>query len=143
MKGLYHYTSTYHLPEILNSGFLKLTRGILDDYAVWFTTSDKATGNGLEGSIVDKSEIRFILKDIPAIKWKDYRKKIIRGENKLLKQRWADALEIDQKPHFWWLTNERITLDNVQAIENTKTGERVELPATIDDILLKLTTLKN
>jgi len=138
MKGLYHYTSTFHLPQIISSGELKLTRGILDDWAVWFTTSKDPSGNGLEGSCVDKYEIRFVMKDIPAMKWKDYKKKFTKGDNKVLKQKWADALEVNQKPGTWWLTTNFVTLDKVQAIENIKTGAKVNLPATIDEILGQL-----
>lgn len=138
MKNLYHYTSTYHLAKILSSGFLKLTQGILEDEAVWLTTSSKPEGNGLEGSVVDKSEIRFILKDVAALKWKDYKKKVIKGNNKLLKQQWAGALEVNQKPHTWWLSSNVITLDKVQAVENIKTGKLVNLPATVDQIFSEL-----
>ncbi|WPC42926.1 hypothetical protein [Clostridium sp. JS66] len=138
MKGLYHYTSTFHLPQILSCDYLKLTRGILDDYAVWFTTSITPSGNGLEGSVVDKGEIRFVMKDILAIKWKDYRKKFTKGKDRILREKWADALEVNQKPGTWWLTTDFVTLDNVQAIENIRTGIKIDFPAPIDEILDKL-----
>lgn len=127
MKGLYHYTSKVHLPFILNSGYLKLTRGILEDQVVWLTTSNESLGNGLEGSCVDKTEIRFILKDMHVISWKDYREKIIQGEDKELKQAWADDLEINQNPNAWYLFEYILPLELVAAIENTKTGKKIIL----------------
>lgn len=138
MKGLYHYTSTWHLPQILNDGYLRLTRGVIDDMAVWLTTTTTSIGNGLEGSVVDKGEIRFILKDIRVIRWRDYKKKIIRGKDIDYKKEYVNALETGQKPHTWWLVTDCIDLINVEAIENTKTGKRINLPATINEILKEL-----
>lgn len=126
MNGLYHYTSKFHLPLILKSGYLKLTQGILNDNVVWLTT-DTADGHGLEASCVDKKEIKFILKDIHVISWKDYREKIIQGEDKELKQEWADILEIDTKYNTWYLSEYILPLFLVKAIENTKTGKKITL----------------
>lgn len=126
MKNLYHYTSAWHLPQILQSRYLELTQGILEDEVVWLTTTSTPKQIWQEGSI-DKSDIRLVLKDIEAISWKYYRKKIIRGFNKQQKKKWADLLEKGNNPDLWWLSSERIPLERIESIENTKTGEKVNL----------------
>ncbi|MBU3142234.1 hypothetical protein [Clostridium sp. CF012] len=135
MKDLSHYTSTFHLLKILKSGYLNVSQGILDDAAVWLTTSKVPVQAWQEGSCVDKSEIRFILKDIKALKWCDYKKKYTKGSNKSEKQQWAKALEVDNVFKSWWLSEDIIPLEMVEAIENTKTGKKVILVDNYDNVL--------
>lgn len=86
---LFHYTSTHHLPRILEQGFLwrgdiPITRTSSygsEGYAVWLTICDKASSreHGLENPICDKTEIRFTFEadeDDPRLfKWSDYAKR--------------------------------------------------------------------
>ena len=64
---LYHYTSERHLRRILSAGYLKTVESNISfkrEHAgpdvVWLTTDETAErGLGLQGSNVDKTEIRF------------------------------------------------------------------------------------
>jgi hypothetical protein len=81
---LYHFTSAFHLPAILESGYLKTVESNVSfkrEHAgpdvVWLTTSPTPeAGNGLQGSAVDKSEIRFTVEvDKRSVhKWREWAK---------------------------------------------------------------------
>lgn len=77
---LYHYTSTAHLRGIGRYGLtvgdvptnLPLVEGKI---GIWLTTSPSAVNHGLEGSAVDKTEVRMAveLPDAkPLCKWDDW-----------------------------------------------------------------------
>lgn len=124
MKVLYHYTSTFHLPQIFQSKFLKLTESNLRldktmyKPVVWLTTVLEPTGQGLEGSIVDKTEVRITVEHKEKYKyWKVWSRK-----NKIPKI-WADSLERNQKPETWWVSTEEIPFEDIIMIENRYTGE--------------------
>lgn len=95
-KELYHYTSLYHLDTILEEGYLKLTPSNLREPknprienhklvsdsdnikpVVWLTStrySDKtADTTGLSGSVVDKTEVCFVINNVSNCKhWKTW-----------------------------------------------------------------------
>lgn len=123
---LYHYTSTYHLSQILESNYLKLTEGNLskeiENYkdVVWLTDMKEpnAFDLGLDGSPVDKTEIRITIARKNSFKyWKVWSRK-----NKIDKD-WAKILEKDRKPNNWWISEKIITTEDFLLIENVITGE--------------------
>lgn len=80
----YHYTSKVHVTNILKSGHLKLTESNLKPDVemykpvVWLTT--KAIPNdlelGLNGSVVDKTEVKIIVKPQKHFKtWTKFKKR--------------------------------------------------------------------
>lgn len=110
---LYHYTSTLHIGQIIDHGYLSrgdipLTNSLKygqEGHAVWFTTCDYANRNdhGLISPICDKSEIRFTA-DIPPsdprlFKWLEFARL-----NKV-KQGWYDVLNECGGGYAdtWWL----------------------------------------
>lgn len=135
---LYHFTSTYHLKMILESRFLKLTpsglketknprveNGILIDDnmnykpVVWLTDNDKPLGLGLEGSIVDKSEIRITLSK------NDHYKYWLGWANKnLMNKKWQKEF-IASTPQYksWYISEQLIPIEDIIIIENLKTGK--------------------
>lgn len=124
MKVLYHYTSMVHLPRILQAGFLKLTESNLRldrvgyKPVVWLTEDSNVVGHGLEGSSVDKTEVKITVEHKKSYDyWKAWSRK-----NKIPKQ-WAAALERKQKPETWWVSTTVIPLKDIIKIENRYTGE--------------------
>ena len=79
MTNFYHFTSTVHLPVILEAGLLKLTESNVDALiphagpdVVWLLDVPQIDHHhGLEGSAVDKTEVMFTV-DVPAINWLDW-----------------------------------------------------------------------
>lgn len=138
-KVLYHYTSTYHLPKILGSQYLKLTEsnlkppkseediiaynnGTLSLYkpVVWMTDIDTThdDGLGLTGSIVDKTEVKVTIKKQAYFKrWTEW------SEKNNINKNWARLLGKNKKPKSWWISEIPVKLNDVLKIENTKTGE--------------------
>jgi len=125
-RVMYHYTSTYHLPMILEDGFLKPTESNLRadienvKNVVWLTDLYEPTpyGLGLVGSIVDKSEIRITITRSKKYKfWKVWSR-----QNKINKE-WAKILEKDRNPNNWYISEKPIPIDDFIMIENVKTGE--------------------
>lgn len=135
---LYHFTSTYHLMMILETGFLKLTPSglketknprivngkLIDDNmdykpVVWLTDSDQPLGLGLEGSTVDKSEIRITL-----LKKENYKYWLGWANNNLMNKKWQKEF-IASTPQYktWYVSEQVIPLNDVLKIENLKTGK--------------------
>lgn len=141
---LYHFTSTYHLPSIIKSGFLKLTPSNLigprpdDDLhidpltgcAVWKTMNYKpvvwltkdpganSNANGLNGSLVNKSEIRItITKPINCIPWNVF------ADRHKMNRSWRKKFEEGKAPENWFVSERKIPFSEIARIENTKTGE--------------------
>lgn len=127
MRIFYHYTAIFHLPAILEAGYLKLTesnlRADVEMYkpVVWLTTEKEPDPDklGLSGSIVDKTEIRIHVEkkpNIPITAWEHFSK-----QNKI-DPKWKAALEQGQKPETWYISTSKIPLSNVLLIENRYTG---------------------
>lgn len=144
MKVLYHYTSTYHLPKIMKSEYLKLTdsnlkinfddeeselkrlqkynEGTLKLYkpVVWLTDSEipNVEDLGLYSALVDKTSVRITVRKRP------YHKKWTK---------WAKENNIDTKTFIvlkksgnyksWWVSEHIIKTDDFLKVENLKTGE--------------------
>lgn len=128
MKVLYHYTSKVHLPKIFYSGYLKLTESNLrtteEMYkpVVWLTTDKEpnAQNLGLNGSMVDKTEVRIHVKKKPTStvkKWGQYSKK-----NKINKE-WQKIFEEGRTPNTWLVSTKEIPLEDILLIENRYTNE--------------------
>ena len=123
---LYHYTSIYHLPTILETGFLKLTESNLridiemHKPVVWATTTKEPNGYGLglDGSMVDKTEIRIHLrKNNNFMHWSRFKKQNKHDKN------FVQAIEKNRSPKTWWVSSQIIPLEDVLLIENRYTGE--------------------
>lgn len=136
-KVLYHYTSRYHLPMIMKSGFLQLTESNLIEAktykeampkelsqlykpVVWLTTTKTAQGNGLEKSMLNKYEIRITLR-----KREHYENWVLWSKNNRIKSSWAKRLSSVGNPNSWYVSEKIIplTAEEVLRIENTITGE--------------------
>jgi len=133
---LYHFTSSRHLPMILEAGYLKLTES---NYSfsragmypvVWLVDAFHVDGltNGLntEQTLAigqDKTEIRFSIPMQPHFErwssWSKYTRK--------MKQKDWDILVFAQNSgethRSWWVSEKIIPLSEVAKIENTKTDE--------------------
>ena len=134
---LYHFTSTAHLPLIFKSGYLKLTESnltapsnyfdslpkpehLLYKPVVWLTTSKDGNKLGIEGSVVDKKEVRITLnKKKHYISWKKWSK-----QNKI-KSSWANWLNRSGNSDEWYISEKiiEINAENILRIENAYTGE--------------------
>lgn len=123
----YHYTSKVHVANILKSGHLKLTESNLKHDVelykpvVWLTT--KAIPNdfelGLDGSVVDKTEVKIIVKPQKHFKtWTKFKK-----ENAPLNNKWIDVLENNRTPESWYISEKEVPLSQVELIENRYTKE--------------------
>lgn len=128
MKVLYHYTARQHIPKILYTKSLKLTESNLrtdeEMYkpVVWLTTEKEPNAYklGLDGSILDKTEIRIHVKKKPTstVKpWGSYSKK-----NKIDKE-WKSILEANRTPKKWYVSTKEIPLKDIVLIENRYTNE--------------------
>jgi len=139
-KVLYHYTSTYHLPAILRTEYLKLTESNLKaptqeevvnllkyggydstslyKPCVWLTTSNKTEGHGLDGSAVDKTEIKI------TVRWqKDFQNWKVWSRANGINKKWAKALEKGRNSNSWWISEKPILFADIIQIENTITKE--------------------
>jgi len=91
---LYHFTSVLHWPRIANSGVLAGGEANLDMFranvgpaVIWLLDTPTVDfPHGLEGSIVDKTRIRFTIDTSLAIKWTDWR------DAALMEPSWRQAL---------------------------------------------------
>lgn len=134
---VYHFTSRYHLPMIFKSGYLKLTESNLKaptsredalpkpDHelikpVVWLTRDAIPMGLSLEGSIIDKTEIRITLR-----KRDHYEPWILWSRKNRINKTWAKCLERGNNPNGWYISEKIIPLNSseVVKIENVKTGE--------------------
>lgn len=128
MRQFYHYTSKYHLPIILHDGYLKLTesnlRMDLEMYkpVVWLTNSEvlSAYSLGLNGSMVDKQEIKITLSDSP-----NYKNWTIWSHDNRIKKSVANRLTSGRNPNNWYVCEQpvQLTKETVLKIENVVTGE--------------------
>lgn len=136
-KVLYHYTSKHHLPMIMKDGFLQLTESNLIEPksyqdavpkelsqlykpVVWLTTTETAQGNGLEGSVLNKHEIRITLR-----KREHYENWVLWSKNNRIKSSWFKKLSRVGNPNSWYISEEIIPLNSEELlkIENIVTGE--------------------
>ena len=135
---LYHFTSRYHLPLILNDGFLNLTESNLreplpgqktanifdskDLYkpVVWLSRTADAGNCAVMSASVDKSEILITLRER-----EHYQNWTIWSKSNRIKNSWAKRLTSAYNPNSWYVSETVIPLtsDEVIKIENTKTGE--------------------
>lgn len=123
---LYHYTAMFHLPKIMQDGFLKLTESNLrldvEMYkpVVWLTdlAQPTARGLGLDGSLLDKTEIRIHVKKKVTFKtWEAFAVK--NKMNKELKKVFSD----DRSPEHWYISTNPVYFRDILLIENTRSGE--------------------
>ena len=143
MRKLYHFTSTYHLPLILNSGFLDLTESNLkqDEIGykpvVWLTRNDTPHGHGLEGCSLNKHEVRITINE-----QEHYENWHIWSRNNRIKTSWAKRLERGYNSTSWYVSESIIPLniDNLLKIENTITGEiLIDVTADVTKCQLEVT----
>ena len=115
---LYHFTSTHHWPAIIAAEFLKTTESNIGSVnelwkpfgehvgpdVVWLTDMPEITakGCGLNGSRLDKTEIRITVEVADAISWPAFAAK--HGINK----KWYRALGSGRRPETWWVVPRRI-----------------------------------
>jgi hypothetical protein len=137
---LYHYTSSFHLPMILSTGYLKLTESnlkepkntrieygiVVDDTmnykpVVWLSDCKIPYGLGLDGSAVNKSEIRIT---IP--KKEHYQYWLGWANRNRVNKKWQNVF-ISSTPNYksWYVSEKIILLDDFLLIENTITGELI------------------
>lgn len=82
-RTLYHFTSRYHLPHILNDGFLRPTesnvsfaRAAVGPGVVWLVDEPELSApHGLSGSAVDKTAVRITVKVENAEPWTEWVKR--------------------------------------------------------------------
>lgn len=130
---LYHYTCSFLLPAILNSEYLALTEsnfsfekaGLFP--VVWLTDSPMPDNMGLlfDAGMPDdlnKTHIRFTLSKRPYMKrwdeWSD-----ANGMDSQQKQALIAAASAKSTYNSWYVSEQAIPLDDVQVIENMKTGK--------------------
>ena len=136
---LFHYTSKYHLAKILKTGYLKLTESNLlkpVSYAdalpkpdsqlhkpvVWLTRTETPVGNGLEGCLFNKYEIRLTFH-----KRENYIPWLVWSRNNRINKSWAKMLERGNNPNAWYVSEQIVPLNAGELvwIENTVTGETI------------------
>jgi hypothetical protein len=133
-KMLYHFTSRYHLPFILQSGYLDITESNYSFtkaglYPVVWLTEDyeiDEVKNGLsfgEAGEVSKAEIRFSIPMQPHFErwstWSRYTRKMKQIDWMTL----VTSIGAGETHRQWWVSEKTIPLSEVAKIENTKTGE--------------------
>ena len=147
-KVLYHYTANVdtHLGMILQTGYLKLTRSSLlkaqkhwveiingvktfcsdvDDYkpVVWMTNKKSGEGLGIDigmsPAYVDaKKEICITIRMKDSFKWWNQ----WADENRMNKS-WRKTFTSGLNYGAWYISEEPILLEDIELIENVKTGE--------------------
>ena len=87
---------------------------------VWLTRSDTPQGNGLEGSNVNKYEIRFTVH-----KREHYEPWLIWSRKNRITTSWAKLIERGRNPNSCYISEQIIPLNSTELIriENTITGE--------------------
>lgn len=98
MRKFYHFTSLHHLPQIRETGTLRVTEsnvGSPDSWhsphgehvgpdVVWLLDTPEVTfDHGLSGSGVRKTAVRFTV-DVPALRWLDW------GPTHAMDPRWRE-----------------------------------------------------
>ena len=136
---LYHFTSNtgFHLEPILAQGVLRPTESNIGSpypghkphgldcgpRVVWLTeTPDMSRGdNGLSGSVVDKTRIRFTVEVADAVKWTDFSKK--HGIDK----RWYAILDKigGGTAKFWWVVPRPILAHEWTEVRDMETGKLI------------------
>ena len=128
---LYHYTSLYHLRQILDTGYIKLTASNLlqpvaprlvngvfvdetDNYkpVVWLTDTldfGTAKANGLVGGMFDKTEVAIVIENATL---KDFKYWVRWAKDNRMDKAWFKALTSDT-PNFrsWYITEKPIPVD--------------------------------
>ena len=130
---LYHYTSTYHFTLIRQMGHLRLTDSNIDLFGggpgvVWLTTTSAAAGNGLEGSALDKSEIRFEVPTagLPIHHWPVW------SREQGIDEGWYNALaSAGGNPETWWVCTAPIEMHRTKVTVRTPEGY---LPVAEEDL---------
>lgn len=126
-KKFFHYTSLFHLNEILTDGFLKLTPSSLkepttteiidnrlvtdvDDYypVVWLTDAyyfNQPKALGLDGSMLDKTELAFVFKENKDFRsWKGWAKA------HHIQDDWFTALTEDRDYKSWYVYSKPLSI---------------------------------
>ena len=142
-KYLYHYTSIHHIDKIMQSGYLKLTpssliqpkdlRIVLNDEGypvaksdmsdpvkpvVWMTDLQDPSGLGIETSMVDKRRIRITIPMKDSYKWW-----LTWAERNRMNKRWFKTFTRGMRYGSWYISEEPITLDDIEKIEDRVTGD--------------------
>lgn len=129
---LYHFTTTHHLPSILREQRLRTTDSGLEMLSsfkepsvVWFLDTPDAgeKGHGLDGSVVDKREIRITV-DVPdylCYQWLWW----AAAHN--IEPGWQEVLVkvgggTEMAAH-WWVVERAVGSHRWVKIENAHTGE--------------------
>ncbi len=128
MRVLYHYTGTIHLNEILRTGYLKITDSMLREHdphykpVVWLTSEKNPDPFklGLNGSMVDKTEVRIHVEKKPNLPIKSW--DVFSAQNKI-DPAWKKNMEAGRKPGTWFISTKEIPIENITLIENRYTGE--------------------
>ena len=126
---LYHFTSTHHLPKILEDGRLKVTESNLSRTrvhagpdVVWLTSDPMpASQEWAGGSQVDKAEIRFTVR-VPAQqagKWRKW----ARAHG--IDPGWARALTVAGDSGSWYVIERAVPAAEWAEIANMRTGELI------------------
>lgn len=133
---LYHFTSATNIQAILDSGYLKtvesnisLKREHAGPDVVWLTTSPSANaGHGLQGSLVDKTEIRVTVEvDSRSVhKWREWAR--ARGSNEAT----ISALTRSGGSGSWRVVMTRIPAERWTEVRNMVTGE-----VLLDDVAIR------
>ena len=133
-KVFYHFTCSFHLPDIMESGFLNLSESIFsfeqmeDNPVVWLTASPSPENNGLlfDDNIPDflnKTHIRFTIRSRPYIKQWDAWSDAI-GIDAQQKQRLILSASAENTYENWYISEQPIQLaTDAICVENLHTGQ--------------------
>ena len=129
---LYHFTSRFHLPFILETGYLTLTTSNFNlekaDLfpVVWLTSSQTPENMGLlfDANMpedLNKTHIRFtIFKEPYMVLWDEWSAK--KGMDKKMKQYLINSASAKETYKTWYVSEHTIPLDDVMYIEDMITG---------------------
>lgn len=128
---LYHFTSAWHLPQILEDGYIDVTESNLSQHrehagpdVAWFTKSPTVAGTTfLRGCSVDKTEVRFIV-DVPGgevQKWWTWARR--RG----IEPRWAKGLAAAGGSASWYVIERPVPVAEWRNVTNVRTGAVLEV----------------
>ena len=130
---VYHFTSSVHLPDIMQSGFIDMTASnfSLEKLlypVVWLTDLPTPHNHGIELSenipdVFKKTHIRFTLRKRPHMKqwdaWSD-----AKGMDKQLKQMLIASASAEETYQGWYISEQpiRLAVDAI-CVENLHTGQ--------------------